>query len=282
MTSHSSIEDKYHLIDRIGEGAQSVVYSATCRKSNRKVAVKEIRSHSCSHQTNSIPVSKLALNFREIAILQRLGVHANLIELLEVIYDERTLYIVMDHCGMNLSEYIASQIRTTKGGVPLSRIRKIMHQVLTGLAFIHSNLVIHRDLKPQNIFVSPQLHIKIGDFGLSKAFTFPQPPETLNVASLWYRSPEVLLQCGYDVGMDLWSVGCIMAELAKGTPLFLESSEFGLLMRIFQTLGTPTKNIWPILSRASNFSSLWPQWRSEDRLFSFRRLFGGLLGFHGC
>ena len=278
-----TFEDKYQLIDRIGQGAQSVVFSAICKQTRRSVAVKEIKGQNL-HQSDGqelIPVSRLAVNFREIAVLQRLGSHSNLVELIEVIFDEKSLYIVMDHCGINLSEYIVCQTRLRPAGIPLKRIQAIAIQILSGLAFVHSNLVIHRDIKPNNIFVSSPLNIKIGDFGLSKAFTFPPAPETLNVASLWYRSPEAILKCGYDVGLDLWSVGCVIAELAIGIPLFLESSEFGLLMRIFQTLGTPSKKVWPVLSKATNYSDLWPQWSPEERLASFRQFLQGKLGFHG-
>jgi len=283
MTTAGGIEDRYELLERIGEGAQSVVYAATCRKTKRRVAVKEIKSHSSSHRsdTQHIPVSKLALNFREIAILQRIGPHPNLIELLEVVFDSKTLYIVMDHCGINLSEFIASHARSTSRGLPLSLIKSIALQILRGLDFVHSQLVLHRDCKPQNIFISPQIEVKIGDLGLSKAFTSPQAPETLSVASLWYRSPEAVLQCGYDVGLDLWSFGCILAELAKGSPLFYESSEFGLLMRIFQTLGTPTKAAWPVLAKTNNYSELWPKWHAPDCVAAFRNVFQPLLGSHG-
>jgi serine/threonine protein kinase len=301
-----TVEDRYRLESKIGEGAQSVVFLGRCRQSGMAVAVKQIKPTIATSlpRDRTIPISKLAANYREVAVLQRLrsnGMsHPNIVDLLEVIFDQESVYIVMDHCGMNLSEYIARcrssaldsllglSARLSKLGapvVPIQMIRDIFAQTLSAVAFVHSQLVIHRDLKPQNIFVNfinERIIVKIGDFGLSKAVSFPIAPETLNVASLWYRAPEVLLQSGYDVGIDLWSLGCILAELAQGAPLFLESSEFGLLMKIFQTLGTPTKSGWRVLSHSPNASRLWPQWNRHECLPRFAAFMNVLLGSPGC
>ncbi len=294
------VEEKYKLQTRIGEGAQSVVFLGTCRQSGMAVAIKQIKSlNSGTERSDVIPITKLAANFREIAILQRLrtfGSHPHIVDLIEVIFDDSTVYIVMDHCGMNLSEYIA-RFRTrcmdavfgVKGTasscVPLSVIRTIMAQILSAIAFVHSHLVIHRDIKPQNIFVrfptEDHILIKVGDFGLSKAYTFPVATETLNVASLWYRSPEVILQSGYDLGLDLWGIGCVLAEMASGVPLFIESSEFGLLMKIFQTLGTPDPDCWNVLSRSLNYSPHWPKWSRDVCLRKISQSMTKLVGDFG-
>ena len=301
------IEDKYRLEARIGEGAQSTVYTGISRRNGMTVAIKQIKPTPMLNEERDdiIPVSKLAANYREIAILQRLregGSHTNIVELIEVVFDERTVFIVMNHCGMNLSEYILrrrshcvdalfaprpkSAACASRPVVPLDEIKTIMWQVFSALEFIHAQLVVHRDLKPQNIFVSKtqrgDLLVRVGDFGLAKAFTFPVAPETVNVASLWYRSPEVLLQTGYDLGCDLWPMGCILAELASGTPLFIETCEFGLLMRIFQTLGTPDRDCWNVLERTSNFSLKWPKWNRQDCLPCLTIPMSRLLGDRGC
>ena len=300
------IEDRYRLESKIGEGAQSVVFLGRCRQSGMAVAVKQIKPTIAPSlpRDKTIPISKLAANYREVAILQRLrstGMsHPNIVDLLEVVFDQECVYIVMDHCGMNLSEYIArcrsSALDSLLGlsaklsklsapVVPIRTIQDIFAQTLAAVAFVHSQLVIHRDLKPQNIFVgflNERIVVKIGDFGLSKALSFPITPETLNVASLWYRAPEVLLQSGYDVGIDLWSLGCILAELAQGAPLFLESSEFGLLIKIFQTLGTPTKSCWRALSYSPNASRVWPKWNRHECLPRFTAFMQSLLGTSGC
>jgi len=295
------IEDRYKLDARIGEGAQSVVYVGTCRLSGAVVAVKEIKSTGTSHREDVIPITKLAANFREVAVLQRLreaGSHPNIVELIEVVFDPNTVYIVMSHCGMNLSEFIARcrsrlvdsifGLRTPpleKPVVPIDNIRSVMFQVVSAVEFAHSQLVMHRDLKPQNIFISfneyGKIVAKVGDFGLAKAYTVPLAPETINVASLWYRAPEVLLQSGYDLGIDLWSLGCVLAEMATGKPLFIESSEFGVMIKIFQTLGTPSEQEWAVLGRSQNFSTKWPKWDRKDCLARLSSYMGKLLGKSG-
>ena len=299
------IEERYCIETKIGEGAQSVVFSARCRQSGLAVAVKHIKpTPNHTGRDRIVPISKLGANFREIAILQRLRstgqMHANIVDLIEVIFDEHSVYIVMNHCGINLSEYIARcrscdvlfrpagtsrTSRPTSPMVSVHLIQSIMRQVISAMTFVHSQFILHRDLKPQNIFVQfadDQVIVKVGDFGLSKALTVPIPPETLNVASLWYRAPEVLLQSGYDVGIDLWSLGCILVELGQGSPLFLDSCEFGLLMKIFQTLGTPSKDVWGALGRSPNASIKWPQWNREKCLTRFRSYVTNLLGASGC
>ena len=294
-----SVDEKYLIESRIGEGAQSTVYLASDRVTGVRVAIKQIKTYDTTAKQPVIPVLKLAANFREIAIMQRMAAsapHPNVVQLIEVLYDDRNVYIVMDECGMNLSEFIARRrprlyiddsACVGDPAVPLPIIREIMRQILSGLSFIHQQLIIHRDLKPQNILVRSNLVgdgicVRIGDFGLSKCLTIPIPPETVNVASLWYRAPEVLLQSGYDVGMDLWSMGCILAELARGSPLFMDSSEYGLLIQIFQTLGTPSKDVWPVLAYATNYSRCWPKWRPQDCLCKFTHLMDGLLSQEGC
>lgn len=286
------IEERYRLESRLGEGAQSVVYLGSCLSTGALVAVKQIKATDPSLiRADAVPITKLAANFREIAVLQRLrssGTHPNIVELIEVVFDERSVYIVMEHCGVSLSEFIAQARRASHGGsgLGIGTIREVMQQTLSAMAFVHSQLVLHRDLKPQNIFIaqsaSGHIVVKVGDFGLSKAQTVPIAPETLHVASLWYRAPEVLLQSGYDVGIDLWSLGCIIGELATGRPLFVESCEYGLLMKIFQTLGTPTKDQWAVLATANNYSPKWPQWKTIDCLPFFTRVMRSLLGHDGC
>ncbi|VDN40394.1 unnamed protein product [Gongylonema pulchrum] len=122
-------------------------------------------------------------------------------------------------------------------------------QILLGLDFLHSNHVIHRDLKPQNILINRDQTIKIADFGLARNFLFCRKffPRKLffKVVTLWYRSPEVLLQCSYNCGVDVWAAGCIIAELYTRQPLFPGQTEAQQLSIIFQKLGTPSSSEWP-------------------------------------
>lgn len=110
-----------------------------------------------------------------------------------------------------------------------------MHQLLQGLHYCHLRRLIHRDLKPQNLLVNADYVLKIADFGLARALGVPVRALTHEVVTLWYRSPEVLMgQPRYALGLDLWSVGCIFAELYSSRPLFDGDSEIDQLFHIFR------------------------------------------------
>lgn len=109
----------------------------------------------------------------------------------------------------------------------------MMHQILCAVDFLHTHRVIHRDLKPQNILVTNTGSIKVADFGLAKTYDFEMRLTSV-VVTLWYRSPEILLGLPYATPVDIWSCGCIMAELFRLCPLFSGSSEGDQLDRIFR------------------------------------------------
>lgn len=115
-------------------------------------------------------------------------------------------------------------------------------EMLTGIDFLHSHRIIHRDLKPQNLLISSQGTLKIADFGLAKTYDFEMKLTSV-VVTLWYRAPEVLLNQTYESALDIWSAGCIIAELFQRQALFPGSSEKNQLERIFDLTGTP--GTWP-------------------------------------
>ncbi|XP_027703640.1 cyclin-dependent kinase 6 [Vombatus ursinus] len=120
----------------------------------------------------------------------------------------------------------------------------MMFQLLRGLDFLHSHRVVHRDLKPQNILVTSNGQIKLADFGLARIYSF-QMALTSVVVTLWYRAPEVLLQSSYATPVDLWSVGCIFAEMFRRKPLFRGSSDVDQLGKILDVIGLPGEEDWP-------------------------------------
>lgn len=115
-------------------------------------------------------------------------------------------------------------------------------EILTGISFLHSHRIVHRDIKPQNLLVSGEGLIKVADFGLAKTYDFEMKLTSL-VVTLWYRAPEILLNQPYTSAVDVWSVACILAELYEMRPLFPGTSEKNQLERIFELAGTP--DIWP-------------------------------------
>lgn len=121
------------------------------------------------------------------------------------------------------------------------------------MQFCHSRRIIHRDIKPGNILLGPQGIffkyigiLKLADFGLARPFKYPAQPLTEEVVTLWYRAPELLLgSVEYGTPIDIWSIGCIFAELAMGDVLFPGASDVGQLHTIIGTMGTPSHEEWP-------------------------------------
>ncbi|KAL3202106.1 hypothetical protein MRX96_042679 [Rhipicephalus microplus] len=166
------------------------------------------------------------MNLREVKSLQKLS-HANLVKLKEVVREDNTLYFVFEYMRENLYQLI----RERDAPFPDAAVRAIVQQVLRGLAFMHKHGFFHRDIKPENLLcMGPQL-VKIADFGLAREIR-SQPPYTDYVST----------RCS---PIDLWAVGCIIAELYTLQPLFPGRNEVDQLFRICAVLGTPDQREWP-------------------------------------
>lgn len=139
-----------------------------------------------------------------------------------------------------------------------------MYQLCKGVAHCHSYGVMHRDLKPQNLLVDKEKGIlKIADLGLGRAFTVPLKSYTHEIVTLWYRAPEVLLGAThYSTPIDIWSVGCIFAELVRKQPIFPGDSELQQLLHIFRVLGTPNEEVWPGVNKLRDWHE-YPQWQPQ-------------------
>merc|ERR1719311_664502 len=148
------------------------------------------------------------------------------------------------------------------------QVRDFAHQLLKGMEFCHANRIIHRDLKPQNLLIDrSNQRLKIADFGLARAFSLPVPVYTHEVVTVWYRPLEILLGSKlYSIPVDIWGVGCILAEMATGAPLFPGDSEIDTAFKIFQKLGTPTEAMWPGLSELPDFKPSFPMWKPKPWL----------------
>lgn len=135
--------------------------------------------------------------------------------------------------------------------------------MIDGIDYCHSRGIMHRDLKPQNLLIDENGTIlKICDFGLARAFSIPIRAYTHEIITLWYRGPEILLGSPkYPPGVDMWSIGCIFAEMVRNKPLWPGDSEIDMLHKIFQTLGTPDESIWPEVSSLPDFKPTFPKWR---------------------
>ena len=152
-----------------------------------------------------------------------------------------------------------------KEGIPSEQVKSYVYQMVSGIAYCHSHRIVHRDLKPQNLLIDKQGMLKLADFGLARAFGIPVRTYTHEVVTLWYRAPEILLGCKHYVpAVDIWSIGCIFAELAAQSPLFPGDSEIDELFRIFRVLGTPNEDCWPGVSQLSDFKADFPHWNKQS------------------
>ncbi|XP_061090131.1 cyclin-dependent kinase 3-like [Conger conger] len=246
--------DIFQKIEKIGEGTYGVVYKAKNKVTGQSVALKKIRLDA---DTEGVPSTAI----REISLLKELS-HPNIVKLLDVVHTEKKLYLVFEFLNQDLKKYMDS---SQPAGLPLTLVQSYVLQLLQGIAFCHSHRVVHRDLKPQNLLLNQAGAIKLADFGLARAFGVPLRSYTHEVVTLWYRAPEILLGCKYySTAVDIWSIGCIFAEMVAKRPLFPGDSEIDQLFRIFKKLGTPNEDLWPGVSQLPDYKSRFPRWAPQD------------------
>ncbi|KAE9601395.1 putative protein-serine/threonine kinase CMGC-CDK-PITSLRE family [Lupinus albus] len=230
---------EFDMIKKINEGTYGVVFKARDKRTGEIVAIKKVKMNI---SRDGFPVSAL----REMNILLSFN-HPSIIDVKEVAVDDYDgTFMVMEYMEHDLKELMKEK----KQPFSIGEIKSMMKQLLEGVKYIHDNWVIHRDLKTSNILLNNEGHLKICDFGLSRQYGSPLKPYTPVVVTLWYRAPELLLGAKeYSTAIDMWSVGCIMAELISKEALFAGKSEVEQLDKIVRTLGTPDEKIWPGLSK---------------------------------
>lgn len=240
--------ERYERIEKIGEGTYGVVYKARDANTGDFIALKKIR---LDQEDEGIPSTAI----REISILKEL-LHPNIVRLKDVVHAEKRLFLVFEYLDQDLKRFMDS--------VHMLRpmlIKSYLFQLISGVAFCHSHRVLHRDLKPQNLLIDRSGKLKLADFGLARAFGIPVRHYTHEVVTLWYRAPEILLGARkYSTPVDVWSIGCIFAEMVMRGPLFPGDSEIDQLYKIFHTLGTPNNDMWEGVSELPDFTNTFPNW----------------------
>ncbi|KAI8854575.1 kinase-like domain-containing protein [Chytridium lagenaria] len=230
----SLIDNRYKLLRELGQGAYGVVCAAKSLESGQEVAIKKVQK-----VFEKSILAKRAL--REIKLLRHFNGHENITGLLDMdIADPvnfNEIYLVQELMEADLHQIIRS-------GQPLTdaHFQYFMYQICRGLKFIHSANVLHRDLKPGNLLVNADCELKICDFGLARGLQESNDSGFMTeyVATRWYRAPEIMLSFkNYTKAIDMWSVGCIFAELLGGKPLFKGRDYVDQLNQILYILGTP-------------------------------------------
>lgn len=212
--------DRFVKKDLLGYGTYSMVYKGYDIMTGGVVALKIIKLS----EDEGMPNTAL----REVSLMKRL-LHPNVLSLLDVIHTEVQLTLVLEYIDADLRKVLTSE------GV-INRY-SLIKQLIEGVSYLHSQQVVHRDLKPQNILVNKEGELKIADFGLARSFEIKMPAYSSEVVTLWYRSPELLKGCKvYGYSVDIWSLGCIISEILTGSPLFPGADKHDQLKRISRYL----------------------------------------------
>lgn len=243
---------RFEVINRIADGAYGTVFRARDRESGRIVALKQMRISALQQQGEGFPVSVL----RELAAMRAVN-HPSLLTMLGVCVvqgksraagdaaaEAWTVYLVLEYCEHDVRSFQAALGRHFSE----AEVKCLAVQLLEGLAAMHRRWRFHRDLKPANLLCSNDGELRLADFGLARQFEAPPRRGTTPrlVVTPTYRSIELLLgDHAYGPALDVWSAGCIIAELLTGKRLFKASSEAELALAILRVIGSPTEAEWP-------------------------------------
>jgi cell division cycle 2-like protein len=226
----------YTKLNKIDEGTFGVVYRAREKLTGDIVALKRIK---LDRDRAEFPITSL----REINILMSIS-HPNVVTLKEIVTEKNddSVYMVMEYMDHDLKMLMRSMPQPFRQ----ADVKCLLKQLLEGVAAMHELWILHRDLKTSNLLLNNKGILKICDFGLARKYGSPIGRYSKNVVTLYYRAPELLLGSDtYTTAIDVWSVGCIFAELLTKDPLFPGDNEFEQIDLIFKLLGSPTVEDWP-------------------------------------
>lgn len=245
----------YLIFEEIGKGVYGAVTRAQRFGSEEMVAIKRLH-YDPDAWADGIPAHAL----REVSLLLDFN-HPNVVDLKEVVeVGRQDMRLVFEYLPMDL-HMVLRNCRRNGELLPMEKVRRHTRDLLTGIYACHCRSLVHRDLKPQNILVAHDGTVKIADFGLSRVIVSPLRSHTLDVVTLWYRAPEILLGAQrYGFEVDIWSAGCVFGEMCINHALFAGDSEIGTIFKIFQMLGTPSENNWPEGMQLDHFKGRFPKW----------------------
>uniref|UniRef100_A0AC35TG80 Protein kinase domain-containing protein n=1 Tax=Rhabditophanes sp. KR3021 TaxID=114890 RepID=A0AC35TG80_9BILA len=264
------------VIERISEGSYGVVFKATWNRFGVEVAIKRITVE----DMDGIPSTCL----REVSILKELS-HVNIVRLYDAFFCERKMYLIFEFIDADLWYVLKWRMQDQK--LPVPYIKHFGIQICEALAYCHSRRIIHRDIKCENILIRRDNVVKMADFGLARTASAPMRQYTNEVVTIWYRPPELLLGTEfYTSSIDVWSVGCVLAECYTGCPLVKCESAIEQLLKTFELFGTPTDETWPGVEKYPDYSKDFPSYpvKSFDQIVpglcsSFKDLLQSMLTY---
>lgn len=247
MNAVVSPASQYERIEsNIGEGTYGKVHKARDTKTGQIVAIKKAKVCAADRDVGGIGFTIL----REMKLMQAVK-HENVMGCLDVFTDGGAIHLVMEFMDGDLKKVVEDR------GVALSEahVKCLSGHVLSGLAALHRRWFVHRDLTPQNVLLSWRTGVaKISDFGFARTIGHRDRPLTPMCTTLWYRAPELLYGAKfYGQGVDIWSIGCVMAEMFIRQGLFQGRGEFDMLTKIFEKRGAPTEEVWRDVSALPTF-----------------------------
>ena len=236
--------NNYLLISKLGEGSFSEVLKVKDKKTGILYAAKRL--------TKYFNTSDEVISYVELRTMQKLEYHANVISLIEVIYENQlgALTLIFDLMDMSMYDFIKNRKRTLSE----TRCKCFMFQLVLGLNHLHRNGIFHRDIKPENILIriDPRLKnnnplrselVQLADLGSVCYTEFPLP-HSAYISTRWYRAPECLLTSGfYGPKMDVWALGCCFYEILTLNPLFPGENELDQLYKIHDVMGSPSEKL---------------------------------------
>jgi cyclin-dependent kinase 12/13 len=248
----------FEKLHQVGEGTYGNVFKARDRLSHEVYAMKKIKME---REKEGFPITAL----REIRILKKLN-HTNIIKLKEIVTskakDERqpgNVYLLFEYMEHDLEGLLNMTRPRIEYTVP--HLKCFIKQMLQALEYLHSQNIVHRDVKCANLLVNNKGEVKLGDFGLARNISRnPDELYTNRVITLWYRPPELLLGATkYTYAVDMWSAGCILGEILTRAPMFPEDKEPRILQKIYALCGTPHEEIWPGVSSLPYWEQYGPR-----------------------
>ncbi|KAI9486983.1 MAG: kinase-like domain-containing protein [Benjaminiella poitrasii] len=262
--------DKYEIIGFISSGTYGRVYKAKSRNKDdhREFAIKKFKPDREGDSHHYVGISQSAC--REIALCRELR-HENIVALEEVLLEDKAIYMVFEYAEHDFLQIIHYHLHTERKPIAEVVVKSILWQLLNGVAYLHSNWVLHRDLKPANVMLTSDGVVKTGDLGLARLFNKPLQPLFNGdkvVVTIWYRAPELLFGSRhYTKAVDMWAVGCIFGELLALKPIFKGEEvkmdgkktvpfQRSQLIKIFEIMGTPTKERWPTIDQLPDYNQL--------------------------